>query len=163
MNQTFIKYSEIKATMLETKEIDLLQTRFKCCGLNSYIDWKKFSDFDSKEAISKHKLLISKEQIPFDLPDTCCTKIGENCGKNYRFLSEINLDGCSSPFTSFLNNRIIIICCLMIGISVINALSILCLIYASVSLKADYTLIKRVKKVKENIDSEIDEEVDLDY
>ena len=153
----------MRETMLETKEFDLLQSRFKCCGINSYMDWKKMTDPELKAAISKHELLISKKQIPFDLPDTCCIKIGKNCGKNYRFLSEINLDGCTLPFKNYLNKRISIVCCIMIGFSVMNLLTILYLLYVSIALKADYTLIKRVKKDKESMESENDEEIDLDY
>lgn len=141
MNTTFIRYAEKYTDSLETKEIDLLQNKFKCCGLISYEDWKISSDKNFITSISKYEKLISTEQISFDLPDTCCRQISENCGKDFRFKKTIHLNGCYEPFIKYFTDRILIMCSISIGLSTVNFLTITFLVYVCFMLKADYSLI----------------------
>lgn len=139
MNTTFIKYEELYPEKAETIEINLLQTRFKCCGLRSYTDYK-LTDPVSLAAISKYELIISGDQISYDLPDTCCVKIAHNCGKDFRAKSSINVNGCYEPFINFLSRRILIISSISTGIACLNILSFLYLLLVCAILKGDYDI-----------------------
>lgn len=137
LNETFLQYVEKYDEMVQTIEINLLQSKFKCCGLESYKDWQN-TDEESLLAISKYEQLISPEQIPFDLPDTCCKNISEGCGKNFRFKSTIHGHGCNRPFLEYLSARVFFIACLALGIASINILAVVYLITVCVILKGDY-------------------------
>ncbi len=149
MNATFNLFVEKYSEVIETKEINLLQKKFKCCGLDSYTDWKKKNnDPDFHSAILKYKLLITADQIAFDLPDTCCKNYTENCGKDFRHRDTINLDGCYEPFLEYLDFRILIVCNLSIGVTVIHLLSLIFWFVVSVMLKGDYSVVNPSMKEK---------------
>jgi len=139
------KYSEV----LETKEINLLQTRFECCGLESYQDWKtKNNDPNFHSAVSKYKLLISSDQIEFDVPDSCCKNFTENCGRDFRHQDTINLNGCYEPFVKYLELRILIICNISIGVTVVHLMSFVFWLIVSLVLKGDYSAVNPSMKEK---------------
>ena len=145
ISDNFGMYKEKYSHLQQTQEINLLQTRFKCCGLNSYEDWKKTSN-DPFVFQNKNKLLLHEEQISFDLPDTCCMNITLNCGKDFRFVSTIHTNGCYTPFFKYLTERILTIGCVSVGMAFVNFLTILFLVFVCSTLKGDYSLIATSSK-----------------
>ncbi len=140
MNTTFNFYKEKYTHLEETIEMDLLQTKFKCCGLNSYKDWQPKYQKNSL-AFNKNEMLLYAEQIPFDLPDSCCINYTINCGKDFRFLDTINKSGCFEPFFKHISNYILFMCSIANGLAIINILTISFLIFVCLTLKGDYSLI----------------------
>ena len=64
--------------------IDLLQKDFKCCGLESYQDWKI--------------------TMLNNVPDTCCKKIVKKCGQNFT-KNAIYVKGCFEELEKDLNSH----------------------------------------------------------
>jgi hypothetical protein len=148
MNNTFKIYDEKKKGLFETEQIDYLQRQFKCCGLYSYKYWDKQSGkaLDASATIgvpilNKNELLLYADQIAFDLPDTCCIKESENCGKDFRRLATVYMKGCFEPLWLYLSNRLLFMCYVSIGMAVLIFLTVSFLIFVSLTLKGDYSLI----------------------
>ena len=140
--------------MPHTVEIDRLQTKFQCCGLDSYQDWKS-TDAASLQAISKYEQLISRAQLAFDVPDTCCRVRSDGCGKNFRARATINVRGCSRPFLTFLSARVFFVACLVLGIAGIDILAVVYMIAICVILRGDYNapiFLAEVNSESEEID-----------
>jgi len=70
-----------------TETWDIMQSDFKCCGVDSYADWKGTPAFNATE----------------DVPDTCCIEFTENCGKGAATSTDkIHTTGCFVTFEEFI-------------------------------------------------------------
>jgi hypothetical protein len=125
MNTSLHAYNETDYTLLQTKQIDWIQLKFRCCGVESFADWQQSKIVNSvaKPALT-YSFLLHQRQIPFDVPDTCCITVTPNCGKNFRSNETINTRGCFTDYNQMLHQDINIICIVCIGLSIIIALCI---------------------------------------
>jgi hypothetical protein len=67
INESINLYDESDLQSKETEKINLLQIKFKCCGLNSHMEWKS-NYLLNKNSILRKEFLLNRDQIPFDLP-----------------------------------------------------------------------------------------------
>jgi hypothetical protein len=67
INESINLYDESNLQSKETEKINLLQVKFKCCGLNSHMEWKS-NYLLNKDSILRKEFLLNRDQIPFDLP-----------------------------------------------------------------------------------------------
>ena len=97
--------------------IDFLQMQLKCCGINSFNDWKNNTVLSQSDSV----------------PDTCCISLSNNCGNGainklvanqitqevMEMKSEIYLIGCIHRIEVLFKHN-----CLVIGLVVIGILGI---------------------------------------
>lgn len=127
MINTLNNYEEKNDLKYETLKFNWLQTKFNCCGVNSYENWK--SRLSPDHLIYK-KLLNNSLLYLDDVPDTCCkTIITKNCGKLYSDEKEntININGCLRPFLEDSIYNLNILCILGLILSFFSLLSIITL------------------------------------
>ena len=96
-------FNETDDKSLDTQKINLLQkkfkvcmkfilisinfkkyflNKFKCCGLFSYLEWKSNMVLNKNAVLRKKHFLLNPDQIPFDLPDSCCIESTvQHCGE----------------------------------------------------------------------------------
>ncbi|XP_075455153.1 tetraspanin-11 [Ascaphus truei] len=89
-----------------TLAIDHLQQDFKCCGSNSYEDWKYSLYINS--AKSGDRLV----------PDSCCKTVTFNCGKRDHPSNIFKVEGgCITKLEEFLREHLLLIGAVSVGIA----------------------------------------------
>lgn len=141
INQSMILFNETDLKSLNTQRVNLLQSKFKCCGLNNYMEWKTNQKLN-KNSILKKDFLLNKDQVPFDLPDSCCIESEINCGKGYVSNRTVFTNGCFSIFQEYLTIRIRVISITAIGFAVVSFVNILYLIYTGITTEGKYNMIE---------------------
>ncbi|XP_078057188.1 CD63 antigen [Mustelus asterias] len=104
-NETMKNYN----TSENAKNIDNLQQQFHCCGSARYTDWFP----------------------PNRVPDSCCKVPVLHCGRNVT-ASNIYQEGCVSLINTWLQNNIVIVAGVALGIALFQLLGI---IFACVLMK----------------------------
>jgi hypothetical protein len=88
MLSTVRRYDERDQNRFETLKFDWLQTRFNCCGINTYSDWRAFflygGEYKPINFVSNQWDINNKLPYIDNVPDSCCTIKMYNCGKQYR-------------------------------------------------------------------------------
>jgi hypothetical protein len=75
--------------------INQLHLNYKCCGLYSYRDWNSSINLNDFKPYFVQDFFIKPNQIPFNVPDTCCTNSKIlNCGKSFVIKDTIYKTGC---------------------------------------------------------------------
>jgi len=73
-----------------TETWNIMQSDFKCCGVNNSTDWATTPKFEDTD----------------DVPDTCCKVFKDGCGKGKATSKEdINLTGCFVKFEDFISSN----------------------------------------------------------
>lgn len=137
VNISMSHYDESNSEMNYTVQVDLLQTKFKCCGLNSYKEWKSNLALN-KNSVLKNEYLLNPDQIPFDLPDSCCVKPTIKCGKGYVSIKTVNRDGCYFIFRDYLIARIRLISIVSNGFAILIIPTIIYLMYSGFTTSGNY-------------------------
>lgn len=117
-------YDEKNLNKYETKKIDWLQGTFKCCGLNSYVDWQSFYLYGgiggagggpvyNNHAMNWNDKWSVNNNLPYvnNVPDSCCIQPQYNCGKQFtvsvnnydqvNYNNNNNNNNQQAPFNSF--------------------------------------------------------------
>ncbi|CAK9299091.1 unnamed protein product [Gordionus sp. m RMFG-2023] len=110
LNSTFLENYNIDPQ--KTKAIDVLQIKHKCCGVDSYMDWKNSSWFQD-----------NRLSINITVPDSCCKTITPFCGVRDH-PSNIYYDGCIDKFVAMLKENLILISSVGIGFCSIQILGL---------------------------------------
>ena len=85
--QTFQQYNERRTDKFETMKIDWVQTKFNCCGVDSYADWRAFFLYGGQyKPINYVDQWSVNNNLPYvdNVPDSCCSVPSPNCGKYHR-------------------------------------------------------------------------------
>ena len=138
------QYNDSDHNSIYVREIDWLQTRFQCCGLNSSEDWanRNFTENVAIELNDKTRSdFINRNQSLYDVPDSCCLNATKGCGLQFPMIEQINQNGCFEPFFRFLSNDMKIICGIACALSSLSLISIAFLIYVCFALDANYELL----------------------
>lgn len=105
----------------DTAKFNWLQTQFKCCGINSHLDWRFFYlslNFTQSIMGLNHSLTYIKKKcvdLIHDVPDSCCTTYELECGKLCRYEAKdfdnlIRLNGCYQTYTDHIVKEFKILC-----------------------------------------------------
>lgn len=137
----------------ETRKMDWAQQKFKCCGINSFSDWRYiFSNRFGNSASNLNNVPYQYDpyqnvgnnfnQPRSDVPDSCCMIKAHNCGKQLNLIgrdhqgSVINTEGCHRLYSEFFSKDIIFIC-------TVSLLFSIGLLFISVILLFSFTLIRK--------------------
>lgn len=143
IEKSFESFDETNTELIHTKLIDQIQLKYKCCGKESYRDWEKLlqKNLNDKKSNYNNKFLLYKNQLSFDLPDSCCIKYELNCGKDFPLNNTINNEGCLNSLVKFS----IKLCYQNFAICIFaSSIIIFCIIYilfVSFGLKNDYYIL----------------------
>ncbi|CAF0702809.1 unnamed protein product [Brachionus calyciflorus] len=117
----------------QSKLLDNLQIKFKCCGANDFRDW-----FDSKYVQANNITEFQLENTRYNLVSESCCKTPSNlCAKRIH-PSNIYHKGCVSALENYISNHIILLG--VVGLS--------SFLFQSVGIFLTALLIKRIKAKK---------------
>lgn len=142
MDLTLQGYRDNERDRFETLKFDWIQTRFNCCGINSYSDWRAFFLYGgSYKPVNYINQWSINNNLPYtdSVPDSCCVNKMYNCGKQYRnpasydnnnynqnsyqgynsyqLDSQINVKGCLSIYLAQFSKDIVFLAGLAMGTS----------------------------------------------
>jgi len=151
-NQTILNYEEGggQEESLDIKNIDFFQTEFKCCGWESYKDWKMSSSINSLKPILQYKFLLSPNQIEINVPDTCCINFSAGCGKDYTLNKAIFNQGCRYPLKKLLDHLRIFVFSVSLALGLSYLLSAIFFTLVITIFEGDYNLISHVLEYDKN-------------
>jgi uncharacterized protein YacL len=150
-NQTILNYEEGgQEESLDIKNIDFFQTEFKCCGWESYKDWKMSSSINSLKPILQYKFLISPNQIEINVPDTCCINFYASCGKDYTLNKTIFNQGCRYPLKKLLGHLRIFVFSVSLALGLSYLLSAIFFTLVITIFEGDYNLLSHILEHEKN-------------
>ena len=128
--------------------IDDIQSRFKCCGRDSYHDWQESASVNpsKKFLFLNNEFLLQRGQIGFNLPDSCCVLVRDSCGKEMPLESEIATRGCLEPLHRFLKLLLAYVYGSYLATFLVILLSIFYFLFVTLAVKSDYNLVEAEKK-----------------
>ncbi|KAF7287909.1 CD151 antigen-like [Rhynchophorus ferrugineus] len=108
----------------KTSSIDFIQENLRCCGAQTYSDWKysKWLTTDTRE--------VNK------VPDSCCKTPSFQCGRRDH-PSNIYYDGCEEKINQPLKFNLLLICAVSMGVSVLQVIGVVCSIKLFLKLEAE--------------------------
>lgn len=136
------RYDERNPYRYETKQVDWLQQRFNCCGINSYSDWRSFYIYGDKfDTVNFVDTWSVNQNLPYidHVPDSCCIRMSYNCGKQYynnyapNSMNRnmiLNLKGCLGSFQQYFTKDIVFLAALTVALSGIAILAWGVLVFA---------------------------------
>jgi hypothetical protein len=148
--QTMRYYEERSYERYETRKITYLQTKYNCCGLQSYSDWRAFYLYGGQVfAVSYIDQWTVNNNLPYVdyVPDSCCINKQPGCGKQFynnlnptSFDREriINTRGCISQYMIYLNKDIQFLSIFLVVISSVAIVLWAVLVFVYVSLHMKY-------------------------
>ncbi|GAB6031816.1 hypothetical protein CHUAL_010218 [Chamberlinius hualienensis] len=115
LNRTFLYNYQFDEAI--TRDIDELQTQYRCCGAVNYEDWK-YSRWLLRASVSK----INK--INNTVPDSCCKTRSLYCGaRNHP--SNINERSCISKFEGIIREHLVLLGAIGLGICLVQVFGII--------------------------------------
>ncbi|KAM8973723.1 tetraspanin-11-like [Pelodytes ibericus] len=106
LNQTIIDSYAAPGKEYITDVIDHLQEDFRCCGSDSYADWKYSTYINSEQ---------SGDRV---VPDSCCKTISPHCGKRDHPSNIFRVErGCITKLEEFLQEHLLLIGAVSVGIA----------------------------------------------
>lgn len=149
MFYTAREYNELLPYLHSTKKINWLQTKFLCCGIDTYADWKSIVTFrgpnyflragmpnDQQVNLQYINQNQYQQNYPYidDVPDSCCVNIAASCGKQaYSYGRDkgtlINIRGCLSEYNRWFSKDMIFLCAMAVSVSIILLVLALVLVY----------------------------------
>ncbi|XP_030745586.1 tetraspanin-11-like [Sitophilus oryzae] len=121
LNSSFLENYEQNA---KTQSINYIQENLKCCGAQSYTDWKY------------SKWLYGHPEILNKVPDSCCKTVSPRCGyRNHP--SNIYYAGCDERVSEPLKFNLLLICAVSLGVSVLQVIGVVCSIKLFLKLEAE--------------------------
>ncbi|XP_053319620.1 tetraspanin-11-like [Spea bombifrons] len=124
LNQTIVRHYAEPGKEYITDAIDQMQEDLRCCGSNSYADWK-------------YSLYINSEKSDGRVvPDSCCKTVTPYCGKRDHPSNIFKVEiGCISKLEEFLQEHLLIIGAVSVGIACFQLVGVfltacfLCVLY----------------------------------
>jgi hypothetical protein len=145
LNNSIKLYDEMNPTLSHTKLINKVQSNFKCCGLSSFQDWELSATINKnyyKSYYLNNEFLLDKNQIAFNVPDSCCVNYLENCGKDFALNSTLNTNGCFDILRKYFTNFSYTVFTICIGAISIISFCILYRLYVGLCFsESDYYLL----------------------
>jgi CD151 antigen len=94
---------------MQTKLLDDLQTKLKCCGATNFLDWRE-SRFiiNQNRSDSLNNLLSAKTRQYNQVAESCCKTPSYLCGKRTH-PSNINYQGCVQPLVNYISQHLILL------------------------------------------------------
>lgn len=108
----------------KSESINYIQQNLKCCGAQSFSDWKH------------SKWLRDRPEIMNKVPDSCCKTFSLLCGKSDR-PSNIYYAGCEDKVALILKVSLWIVCAVSLGVSVLQVIGVVCSIKLFLKLEAE--------------------------
>jgi hypothetical protein len=112
-----------------------LHTQFKCCGVNSHLDWRFVYlnvNFSEPTADFNNLAKINKKCVDLihDVPDSCCIKYEFECGKLCHYNTKdfddlIRLNGCFQAYSDYIVKQFRILCIISLFASCVLIISVL--------------------------------------
>ena len=144
---TASRYDQANPHFHQSRKINWVQQKFKCCGVDSYADWKNMAHYRGSSGGNMNIRYVDKYQFenkyPYvdDVPESCCIVASTNCGKQINAVgrdrnSVIYSNGCQQPYLDHFTNDLTFVCALSITISIT-------LLIISLVLVCSFSLIKR--------------------
>ena len=137
-------YNESTPSDPLTQRVDEMQSRFKCCGRDSFLDWQSSPSVNpsKKFLYLNNKFLLHKEQLSFNVPDSCCARVYDSCGKDMPMLDSIFIRGCLPPLKKFLDNLLFYVYASYLATFCVITSSIVYFLYVSLAVNSEYYLLK---------------------
>ncbi|RZF46086.1 hypothetical protein LSTR_LSTR004799 [Laodelphax striatellus] len=125
LNNTFLQSYRMNSE--KTNAIDRMQQQLKCCGAERFEDWKKSAWLKNDTRTSNL------------VPDSCCKTPSPGCGRRDH-PSNIHYSGCQTRFAGELQEHLIIIGAVGLGICVIQIFGMIisCCLYIKLKDISDY-------------------------
>lgn len=126
-----------------TKDFDVIQSKYKCCGISSPDDWNSSwwqQDFWSRRPV----------------PDSCCKTISFNCGASTH-PSNIDYTGCVHPLSDEMKGRLLVLAALGLGFSILQVFGLiytLCLV-GKLKTHESYRALNKAKKAEQQHNEEV--------
>jgi len=102
------------------------QTNFKCCGVNSYKEWKNNKDWKyySRGYFELELKKNGTKIADFPVPDECCKEQSAGCGIAYKNIDHIHTDGCLKKIETTIEENLAWVAGAAIGISIFSLIII---------------------------------------
>jgi hypothetical protein len=128
----------------ETKKFNWVQSKFQCCGVDGYADFKSLYVYRGNYMPVRYFDQWQYEnKYPYidDVPDSCCVNSNPNCGKQINVFgrdrsSVIHTKGCLSLYYKYFNVDVKFTCVIALIIAGI-------LLFASMLLALAFTLVRK--------------------
>ena len=139
-------FDEFNPSLSHTISLNRIQFNFKCCGLNSFQDWNSSQTLNGqlyRENFLNNEFLLTKDQIWFNVPDSCCANYQPNCGKDFSFYHTLHTSGCFEVLKLFMHNFALTTFVVCLGVIFIILLCIVYFLYVGFCFKGDYSLLDK--------------------
>lgn len=157
MNYVGSRYDFTNQYRHETRKMDWAQQKFKCCGINSFADWRYIFSNNRFGTGSSNINNVPYNAPPYrhdnfqgnnfnqprgDVPDSCCMAMSAGCGRQLSLIgreqqgSIIYTDGCHSLYLEFFSKDIVFLC-------TVSLLFSIGLLFISATLLFSFTLIRK--------------------
>jgi hypothetical protein len=86
LTETIRRYEERNLDRYETRKMNWIQTKFNCCGIHTYNDWRSFYLYGGQTFGSAYvDQWTVNNNLPYidHVPDSCCINRMPNCGKQF--------------------------------------------------------------------------------
>jgi hypothetical protein len=138
----------------ESRKMDWVQQRFKCCGINGVNDWRfLLTNRYGNSAGNVNNVPYRYDQYQnqgagfnqprSDVPDSCCMLMAPSCGRQLNLIGSrdqqgavVFIEGCFNAYSDYFSDDIIFICTLSLVISI-------GLLFISAILVFSFTLIRK--------------------
>jgi hypothetical protein len=144
LDESLELFDEFNPNSPHTVKINTIQANFKCCGLDSYRDWEPsrfLNKHVERDQYLNNDFLLKKNQITFNVPDTCCKRQKQNCGKDFSTNSTLYTQGCFSILKQFVVNFSFTTFAVCMGVTLIILFSVVYFLYVGLCFEGDYYLL----------------------
>ena len=138
MMEMINNYDEKLNSNYETRSLDWLHKKYKCCGVNDYRDWT----YKFNQTFLEKRLNLDSKNFISDIPDSCCLITNYNCGKQYtKKLDTINSNGCFELFINKYSIDLKILCKLSIIFFIVILFCLFSSLFLILFINYDYLLL----------------------
>jgi hypothetical protein len=137
-------FDEFSPESPHTIKMNSIQSNFKCCGLDSYNDWEDSKNLNKqivRDQYLNNEFLLNKNQIWFNVPDTCCKRQKQNCGKDFSTNSTLYTQGCFGILKHFVINFSYTSFAVCMGVMLIILFCIVYFLYVGLCFEGEYYLL----------------------
>ena len=152
-NQTLLDYNELNTESPQQQKLDYFQAEFKCCGWNSYMDWRLAAQMNEFKPYLQYKFLLGLDQIEINVPDACCVVYYPSCGKDYSLNKTIFNHGCKNALIGLLDHFRWFVFSMTLTMAISYALSALVFILVLTIIASKYNIISIYKSDVSTVES----------
>lgn len=161
LNASMSLFNETQPSDTATQQMNEIQSRYKCCGNSSYVDWRAYTNVNPNRRFVylNNAFLLQRGQIAFNVPDSCCISTRQSpaqssCGKQMPLEEDVYTRGCLAPLKDFLRILLIYVYASYLATFCVISSSIVYFLFVSLAVKSDYYLLKPNFNVHVNKDDE---------